>query len=257
MADRIVFASYGNDSIALIQWLKEFSDVVSPTCETHVVYSDTGWASIEWEERVTQGETFARASGFITHRVPSMGMLNLVSKKKAWPRNGMQFCTAALKIMPALELLDKIDPEKNATCFVGVRREESPSRRTWPEFVEESPNHGWRPLWAPLVRMTEMQRNTLVLEAGFGILPHRSMECFPCINSSRADLRLLTEERIAVIEAKEKEMGLSSTGKPKTMFRPNKFGGAVGIREIVKWAWSNRGEYEPPSAGCDSGFCGD
>ncbi len=36
----VIFASYGNDSVALIQWAREWKleDVA-------VVYSDTGWAS--------------------------------------------------------------------------------------------------------------------------------------------------------------------------------------------------------------------
>ena len=43
----IIFASYGNDSVALIQWAHErrLTDVT-------VLYSDTGWAADWWAERV-------------------------------------------------------------------------------------------------------------------------------------------------------------------------------------------------------------
>ena len=51
------------------------------------------------------------------------------------------------------------------------------------------------------------------------------------------------------------DMGFTSKGNPRVMFRPYRHMGATGIREVVKWAHSSRGEYEPPS-GCDSGMCG-
>jgi len=49
--DHFIFASYGNDSIALIQWAyeKQLKNVA-------VIHSDTGWASPTWEERVTKAE---------------------------------------------------------------------------------------------------------------------------------------------------------------------------------------------------------
>src|SRR5574340_96106 len=137
----IIFASYGNDSVALIQWAKE-----NNLEDVHVVYSDTGWAADWWGERLERLEAWVKTLGFLPHRTESMGMEELVKKRKGWPRNGMQFCTLELKIRPAMEWLDKNDPEKTALCLVGVRREESRSRATFPEYTESSPNHGGRPL---------------------------------------------------------------------------------------------------------------
>ena len=99
------------------------------------------------------------------------------------------------------------------------------------------------------------------------------MECFPCINSNRADLRLLAEdeERVAKIEAIETDMGFTSKGKPRTMFRPYRHMGATGIREVVKWALAPHGRYDPKGGNdqgelflddgtgggsCNSGWCG-
>jgi len=67
---------------------------------------------------------------------------------------------------------------------------------------------------------------------------------------------MVDEERVALIEEFEKEMGYTSKGKPRTMFRPKSKMGAVGIREVKRWAGTARGEYEPPSGGCDGGMCG-
>jgi hypothetical protein len=88
------------------------------------------------------------------------------------------------------------------------------------------------------------------------------MECFPCINSNRGDLRALVsdEARIAHIERIEKDLGYTSKGKPRTMFRPYRHMGATGIREIIRWAAAERGQFDPDDGtgggNCDSGFCG-
>lgn len=249
----VIFTSYGNDSVALIQWAKE-----NKLQDVYTLYSDTGWAADWWTDMVEEGEDFARECGFTPVRTSSIGLLELVKRRKGWPRQGMQFCTTELKIEPAQKWLDEHDPYMDATCLIGVRRCESNNRKDFPEHVEQSEIHGGRELWAPLVRHSDEERDALLARAGFDILPHRSMECHPCINSNRTDLRALVDDpdRIALIEITERGMGITSKGKPRTMFRPYRHMKAVGIREVVKWAESDRGAYEPPSAGCDSGWCG-
>ena len=242
----VAFASYGNDSLALLQWLSEAgeADVVA-------VYSDTGWASAEWPARVDAGEEYARGLGFETARIPSEGFSDLARRKRGFPRNGLQWCTAELKIKPALAWLEGVDPGRDAICAVGVRREESARRAQWPEYVEESDRHGGRSLWSPLVRLREAERNALLVRSGFDPLPSRSQECCPCVNASRADLRMVQEGRIQEIEALEGEIG-------HNLFRPYRHQGAAGIREVIRWANSARGKHVAAQISlCDSGFCGD
>ncbi len=261
----VAFVSYGNDSIALLQWMHEHN-VLDVLC----VYHDTGWASKAWPARVEKGEHLAHLAGFRTRRTESEGLVQLARRKKGWPAQGMQFCTEELKIAPAQALLAEVDPLGEVICVNGVRREESRERSTTPEWVEESEKHGGRSLWSPLVTVREPERDALIRRAGFQVLPHGSRECYPCVNSNKGDLRLLDEERVAEIEAIEATMGHTSKGKPRVMFRPHRCRGAVGIREVKKWAESDRGQYVPPVApdepvtdeqeqgggGCDSGFCG-
>ena len=254
----LVRASYGNDSIALIRFAHE-----AALDDVHILYNDTGWASEEWAQRVHRGEALARSYGFTPHRTEVMGLEQLVRDRKGWPRQGMQFCTQELKIRPSIEWLRKHDPNHEATSLVGVRRSESVARREFPEWSTEDGPDGSRRLWAPLVSYTDEMRDALVARAGFGVLPHRSMECFPCINSNRADLRKLAtdEKRIAHIEGIEASLGHTSKGKPRTMFRPYHYMGATGIREIVRWAQADRGKFESlddgnGSPGCEAGWCG-
>lgn len=92
----------------------------------------------------------------------------------------------------------------------------------------------------------QRERNDLINSSGFQILPHRSMECWPCVNANRTDLRLLAcdEKRVSEIEALEKEMGFTSKGNARVMFRKKRHMGATGIREIIKWALCERGKYK-------------
>lgn len=249
----VIRASYGNDSVALIQWAHEssLSDVV-------VLYSDTGWARASWAARVDQMEEWVRSLGFMPARTQSIGMEALVRAKKMWPQRLMQFCTKELKIIPTMEWLEANDPGRCAIVMTGVRREESANRAHAPAFLINSANDGGRCVIQPLVEFSEADRDALVRRAGFEPLMHRSEEC-KCINRGRADIVRWTEDDIAEIERIEKELGFSSKGKPCTMFRPNKFMGATGIREVVKWAHSPRGKYEPPEEPgepCDNGWCG-
>ena len=252
----VIFASYGNDSIALIQWVYEnkLEDVT-------VLYNQTGWTAKFWEERVLNMEDWVRSLGYHPARTTSQGMESLVKQRKGWPRQGMQFCTLWLKIMPAAIWLDENDPGQKALCLVGVRREESAKRANFPRLEKGSENYGGRDVMAPLVDHTEKDRDALLQRAGVEPLPHRSMECFPCVNSNRTDLRELAKdpERIAEIARIEDEMGHTAKGKPRVMFRPYKKMGATGIREVVKWAESERGKYkaeDEEDSGCDTGWCG-
>ena len=240
----VIFASGGNDSVALIQYAIEagWSNVI-------VAYNDTGWASPEWPIRIRKLKSFVRRAGFKFHTIKSEGMSALVTRKKAFPANKPKFCTYELKIRPAQEWLAKIDPDCEMICCVGVRRAESAARAQWPEWEECSEKHGGRPLCAPLVRYTDDDRNLLLARAGWDVLPHRSRECSPCVNANKSDLRILPLVDIEKVRKKELEMGLN-------MFRPHRMMGAKGIDEAMKWAHSNRGEYGPPGE-CDSGMCAD
>lgn len=231
----------------------------------HILYNDTGWGSERWKVRVANAERWAQKLGFTTHRTESEGFQNLVRRKKSFPRQGIQFCTQELKLYPTMAWHKKHDPYYMAVSVIGVRREESANRAHFPEW-SVSPEGAT--VWAPLVNCTDETRNTILVEAGLQPLPHRSEECYPCINANRADLVSLPEERIEFIETFEKEMGHTSLGKPRTMYRPYRYMGATGIREIVRWAKSPRGKYdggkdEPEFdlddgngiPGCEAGYC--
>lgn len=243
-AEYVIFASGGNDSVALVQYAANHK-----LENVAVAYSNTGWASPVWPQRIERFKVWVESLGFSFHEIPSEGMEALIRRKKAWPANRPKFCTYELKIAPAKAWLDSVDAAKEATVMVGVRREESAARREWPEYIESSENHGGRVLWSPLVKFMEAERNELLSQAGWEVLPHRSKECSPCVNANRTDFRHLEQSDIDKVKRNEEETG-------RNMFRPHRFQGASGIEEIMKWARSDRGKYQPESGGCDSGMCG-
>lgn len=230
----VVFVSYGNDSIALLQWAHEqnLKDVA-------VVFTDTGWAADGWLERVASAEEWVRSLGFTPYRTHSIGFRELARQKKGFPTQQFQWCSYILKIEPGERWLAEHDPEARAVCLIGVRREESQERANFPSYLLNSANHGGRVMVAPFVDFTEDQRNEFIRRAGFEPLPHRSREC-KCINSKRADMRRFTEADWREIEEAEAEIG-------KTMFRPHRHMGAAGANEVRKWANSERGKYKPPT----------
>jgi hypothetical protein len=244
----VIFSSYGNDSCALIQWAHE-NDLKGVA----VVYTDTKWAADGWKQRVIRMELWAQRLGFMTFRTTSIGFRELARQKKGFPTQRFQWCSYILKIEPGERWLEENDPLRNAVCIIGVRRDESQDRATFPEYLVNSHNHGGRVMIAPFATWTEDDRNAMLRRAGIEPLPHRSREC-RCINSNRKDMKQFTGNDIAAIREIEAEVG-------KNMFRPKRHMGAAGIDQVINWAKSKRGEYQKEEApeedfgGCNSGYC--
>lgn len=245
----IACASWGNDSVAMVAWLTEHA----PQARRVVVHNITGWHSEDWPARVDRCSSWAKSLGWEVHTTRSDLVQVATTGRRGFPSSVRPWCSRALKIEPTMQLLGSLDPEREAVVCVGVRREESPRRSTFPEHVAaDDPNnrHGGRDCWAPLVRKLVAERDAILRRHGFEPLPYRSHECNPCMNADKDDIRSLTEERIAEIEAAEAASG-------RTFFPPSKAMGAKGIRAVVRWAHTDRGRYHEAQASlCDGGWCG-
>lgn len=242
----VISSSAGNDSLAMIQW-----SIENKIPNVHVVFCDTGWAAPGWMVRVEKVHAYAKANGMQAHIVKSLGMPELVRMKKGFPGNAQQFCTAHLKGVPFLEWIDEADKECKAVVMVGKRRVESEARKNTPEYIYDSDYHGGRTLWHPLYLHTDEERNALIQRSGFEILPHRSLECNPCVNANRQDFLRLTPGEIERVNELEVEIG-------KPMFRPKRFS-ALGIYGVIAWAKDgrDRGDFAEEDAQCASLFgCG-
>ena len=249
----ILSVSYGNDSIALIQWAHE-----QGLDNCFVVYCDTGWAHPDWPARVKKGMALAESYGFMTWNVKGKySFADWVRHKLMFPTNKYQWCTSYLKIIPFGEFLEFIDPFCTATVIVGKRRSESKKRESTQEFETHSKYYAGRAVWNPLYKHCDKERNKLIKRAGFKPLPHRSLECCPCVNAGRHDLRMTPEICIDKVRELEKTTG-------KTMYSVTRYMGATGIDEVMEWAASGRGKYHKKQMRlwnyrgelCPSGLCG-
>jgi len=247
----VLSVSYGNDSIAMIQWAHE-NKLPDVTC----CYIDTGWAGVGWVERVEAGERLASGYGFDVVRItPEVQFAELMRMKKGFPQQRYQWCSAMLKGIPYLNWLDEVDPDCKAVTLVGKRRAESENRKDIPEFIDDSEYHGGRKLWHPLFKHTDAARDLLLVKSGMPLLPHRSLECDPCVNANRGDFRRISLADIAKTADLEAQVG-------KTMFRPKRHNGAKGIRQVIEWAKYSEGQFDPDqddlfNEGCGSPFgCG-
>lgn len=245
----VISSSYGNDSVAMIQWSREIG-----LTDVAVVFVDTGWAAPGWLERVGRMEDWVSGLGYVpVHITPNVQFEELMRAKKGFPSQRYQWCSGTLKGLPFLNWIDDADPSCQSIVMIGKRREESQERADTAEFVDDSEYHGGRKVWHPLYRHTEAERDALLVRAGIEPLPHRSKECSPCVNANRQDMRQLTDFEIARVEMLEAEIG-------KTMFRPKRHGGAKGIRRVVAWAYAEHGKYDDRQDqlfnSCSSGYCG-
>jgi 3'-phosphoadenosine 5'-phosphosulfate sulfotransferase (PAPS reductase)/FAD synthetase len=231
----IVTSSFGNDSIALIQWMHE-----NHKGEFIVLYNDTGWARKDWPLRVANASKVCFEMGITVHITKSVGMEAIVRKNKGWPMpaSKMQWCTMHLKEGPSNDFYAKHDPDADLIIVTGRRRAESQNRASLPLHQPESLKHGGRDVYNPLVNFDEAERDIYIKRFGLEPLPHQSMECYPCVCANKTDMLKMgvDEERISLIEKLEIELGHTRYGKPRTMFRPYRHGYAVGIREVFRWA---------------------
>ena len=238
----IICCSGGNDSVALIQWAKE-----NNLSNVYVLYNYTGWEIEWWDFRMKDIWLLCKKYGFKYEVTKSIGFKDMVRKKKGFPMaaSKMQFCSDFLKTTPTNKWLLENDPYFKAVIYIGIRREESQNRKNHPRSIIADMRYQGRAMEFPLVEYKTKERDFLIERSGLDILLHSSMECFPCVNSNRSDFRHLAKypDRINELASLEKEMGFTSKGKPRVMFRPYRHMGAIGINEVIKWGVCERGKY--------------
>jgi 3'-phosphoadenosine 5'-phosphosulfate sulfotransferase (PAPS reductase)/FAD synthetase len=236
----VVTTSFGNDSVALIQYMHE-----NHKGEFLCLYNDTGWARKDWPKRVAKLSNICFELGIHVEITKSIGMADLVRKKKGWPMpaSAMQWCTQELKEKPSNEFYEKRDPFGEFIIVTGRRRAESQNRANLPLWQHESKKHGGRDVYNPIISFDEKDRDLYIRRFGVEPLEHSSMECYPCVCANKTDLAAmpLDDSRINFIEKLEVELGHTRNDKPRTMFRPYRVGGGVGIRQAVAWGRGERG----------------
>lgn len=246
MSKYVIFGNYGNETIALIQWASE-----QPFDDVTVVSIDTGWSAKGWESRVEQGETLAKSKGFAVERLyPKLDFAGLIQEQGNFPSTRYQWCANFLKALPYIDWLDTFDPRCEATLIHGNRRALALTAGRLPEFIEESEHFGERKVWYPLYKHSDEDLLQLINETGLEFLPHRSLECDPCVNNNKNDFLRLGQQDKTKTKNLEKNIN-------KHMFANKLSGDSEGIEEVVSWVEKNSqsDKLAPVDMGCGSPFC--
>jgi len=100
-----ISSSYGNDSVAMIQWAHE-----QKLQDVSVIFVDTGWAAPGWLERVSRLENWVASIGFdVVHVKSEISFEDLMLRKKGFPSQRYQWCSGMLKGLPFLTWIDDAD----------------------------------------------------------------------------------------------------------------------------------------------------
>jgi len=223
--------SGGKDSTALLLWTL---DDELPNCR--YVYADTQHEHPLVYEYMTYLE---EKTGVKIERVQSEGFLELCKRKGRFPSVKARFCTEDLKVRPLAEYMDAAEPntaDDPHMVWVGIRREESPSRANLPEVMYSNFKY------PPRITSYQLRHHPLLdlvasevfdLHRKHGIKPnplyqmgmHR-VGCFPCILSRRAELKTLFKVAPEVVDrlrSWEDEVNLTSKEGIATFFAEDKY----------------------------------
>lgn len=250
------------------------------------VFLDTGWEHDRTYEYL-RGELTAKIGPILELRNEKHpgGMADVVMHKGMFPSRTRRFCTQELKVYPMQRYIRGLaDAGEDMVNAVGIRAAESQARARLSEW-EWSEGFDCE-VWRPLIHWTE--QDVIDIHKRHGLRPNplylegaSRVGCWPCIMSSKEEIRRIAEtdpariERIEQLEAaagKKAEARYAAKGESFESLgylRPAFFqamgalrsegqdGRMVPIREVVSWARTGHGgkQYELFAAGESDAGC--
>ena len=264
--------SGGKDSQAVFHWMRNFSDcspekIIASFCDTKNEH-DLTYQHIEYmRQTIGPIETISAELGFY----------ELAKRKKRFPSIKGRFCTQYLKMQVTQRyLLDFMRAGKIILLITGVRKAESLKRLKLEAFGFDM-FYG-QDIYRPILDWSTEQVFQYIKDQGMHHNPlydygARRVGCFPCINSVKKEIRIISEkfpERIDMIREQEKKIGASffsseyvPVAHRKHIFTSNgKDWRIANIDDVVEWSHTARGgkqfemDLDEPFA-CDSslGHC--
>lgn len=234
----VIVGNYGNDTIALIEWVKQ-----QQLAPVFILSVETGFTDERWRQHREHAAQYAHAAGLTPiHLQPKLQFAELMTDRGSFPTPKFLWCAGILKGLPILEWLDAADPSCKATLMLGTRRSSARHLSTLHEFTDHSEEYGDRKVWHPLYCHDDTMRDALLQTAGFLPLPHRSLECQPCVNSTLAEWQQLTPETIAATAALENSLQTHLFVSPATDT-------SIAITDLAKWA-----KNQPPAKNLQRSF---
>jgi 3'-phosphoadenosine 5'-phosphosulfate sulfotransferase (PAPS reductase)/FAD synthetase len=226
------------------------------------IFADTGWESEETyrylkelEKVVGSIKTIRNTSikvkeedkdflETIEGRIGYSPMVRSILYNGMFPSGKARFCTRMIKMEIFNQYFNSLDCDY--VNLNGIRREESKARKDAEEWNWNEGFDCW--VHSPLVEWDE--QDVINIHQRFGLPPNRMyfngasrVGCFPCIKANKAQIAMLTPERIEIIRMLEGYLS-QKKGKDITFFKARKLkvGTYANIDDIVHW--SNDGHVE-------------
>ncbi len=240
----IVSVSGGKDSTAMALLFKECN------LPYRCVFMDTGW-----EHPATKTYLLEYLQPVIGPVVVLQneigGMREVIFHRNRFPSKIARFCTGELKLRPMQLYLRSIEEE--VVNAVGVRAQESAKRALAPEWEYSSDMKC--DVWRPILRWKEedviaMHHRHKVRPNPLYLMGNHRVGCWPCIFSSKRNIRILATEdpdRIEEIRVLEQELNTFRRAKdPDAPFVSwfSRGGHAFPIDKAVQWAFDDRSDTE-------------
>jgi len=233
----VLSLSGGKDSTAMALWFAQSN------ISHRRVFIDTGWEHPATKEYLLEYLQPKIGPIEVLHS-PEGGMKNLIRTMKLFPKKSRRFCTGKIKMLPMRIYLEEQPYE--LVNAVGVRADESKKRSTYGEWEYSSALQAdvWRPIlsWS-LQQVIDIHQQFEVRPNPLYLMGSKRVGCWPCIFSSKAEVRLLAEEdpdRIQEIYEFEKEINTlrrSENIEAKLVSWFSVGGRALPIKDAVRWAF--------------------
>jgi len=252
--NRPIFASIsgGKDSTAMGLYLQERGIKFTPIVfDTGFEHPET-WKYIKEILEPLLGEfKYLRNNKYFKDELPMLGgMEQAIFRKQIFPSAVRPYCTIELKVTPALNFMSEVRAlykAKPVNC-VGVRAEESAKRSKLKITHEQDECTTWRPILnlkesevIQIHKRHKIQPNPLYLRG------MRRVGCYPCIHSTKQEIRLLAEqepERVEYLIDLESRVNKHFEHKekkdPLTFFGPKRSKQRNTVSEVVEWSRTDR-----------------
>lgn len=190
--------SGGKDSGALFLWAIHESGL--DPARVVVTFSDTGNEHDWTYDQVRQ----LNEQHPVIWLIPGLDFWGLVRRKGMFPSRKRRFCTQYLKLEPARRFAHMlVSAGYDVTMYSGVRADESAERAQLPD--KEWDGYFALPVVRPLLRMKLADVLGIHERYGLKLNPLYAegasrVGCFPCINSVKAEMRLVPRVAPAQVE---------------------------------------------------------
>lgn len=197
-----VVANFGDDSIALIEWLHQ-----QKLQGVMVLSVNTGWESENWHQRVEIADKWIKSLGFQHLRLPAENDFStLVETRGQFPSQQFHWCAGFIKGIALLNTMEEYDDCFEAMVVLPHRRSMSLRHAMLTEWQEDAERYDNRKVWYPLYAHSLEMRDRLIASTPFATaLNHRSLECQPCIHHTAQDqhkIALADIQKVLEIEHK-------------------------------------------------------